>query len=71
METQATIGGERVPARELLRQALAATKRPVQYDLFFNPDVPVYILNLSPAMREEDDGCGGRRLAPVDRSPEP
>jgi hypothetical protein len=43
--TQATIGGEGVPARELLRQALASTKRPIQYDLGFNPDVPVYILS--------------------------
>lgn len=69
--TQATIGGERVPARELLKRALASTNRPIQYDLSFNPDVPVYILNLSPAMRQEDDGLGGRRLAPVDQLAKP
>lgn len=65
MTTQAAMGGERVPARELLQQALASTKRPIQYDLFFNPDVPVYILNVSSAMREEDDGLGGRNLVPA------
>jgi hypothetical protein len=68
MTTQATIGGERVPARELLKQALASTKRPIQYDLGFNPDVPVYMLSPSPAMREEDDGLGGRRLVPAGSS---
>jgi hypothetical protein len=63
--TQAAVGGDTASARELLRQALAATKRPLQYDLFFNPDVPIYILNVSPATREEDDGSGGRKLVPA------
>ncbi|HEY6770658.1 MAG TPA: hypothetical protein VI386_38430 [Candidatus Sulfotelmatobacter sp.] len=61
--TQAMIGGERVPARELLKQAFAVTNRPIQYDLGFNPDVPVYILSPSPATKEEDDGSG-RQIAP-------
>ncbi|HUC29959.1 MAG TPA: hypothetical protein VMR80_10260 [Candidatus Acidoferrum sp.] len=64
--TETTTGGEKVAARELLTQALASTKQPIQYDLFFNPDVPVYILNVSPAMREEDDGKDGRKLIPTD-----
>jgi len=65
--TRAEIGGERVPARDLLKRALASTGQPIQYDLFFNPDVPVYILSLSPAMKEESDGLGGRRLTPAGR----
>jgi hypothetical protein len=65
MTTQATVGGQEISARELLRQALASTKRPIQYDLFINPDVPIYILNVSPAMMEEDDGLAGRKLAPA------
>jgi hypothetical protein len=69
--THVTMGGESLPARELLKQALASTKQPIQYDLFFNSDVPVYILNVSSAMREEDDGLGGRKLVPVDRSAKP
>lgn len=63
--TQSTVGGEGVPARQLLKQALSSTKLPIQYDLGFNPDVPVYILNVSSATREEDDGFGGRRLVPL------
>jgi hypothetical protein len=63
--TQVTAGGEKVPAREVLRQALASTKRPIQYDLSFDPDVPVYVLNVSPAMTEGDDGLGGRKLVPI------
>jgi len=66
--TQTTTGGERVPARELLKQALANTNRTIQYDLSFDPDVPVYVLSLSPAMREENDGTGGRRLVPANAS---
>jgi hypothetical protein len=69
--TQVTLGGEGIPARELLRKALAGTKRPLQYDLSFNPDVPIYILGVSPAMREEDDGLGGRKLVPPDRLVKP
>jgi hypothetical protein len=65
INTLETLGGERIPARELLRQALASTQRSLQYDLGFNPDVPVYILSVSPAMKEESDGLGGRKLVPV------
>lgn len=68
--THVTVGGDGVPARELLQQALLGTKQAIQYDLFFNADVPLYILNVSPQLREEGDGIGGRKLVPADRSPE-
>jgi hypothetical protein len=68
MTTQVTMGGDRIAARELLKQAFASTRRTLQYDLCFNPDVPVYVLSPSLAMRIEDDGRGGRELVPVDRS---
>jgi hypothetical protein len=71
MTTQATVGGTSIPARELLKQALASTGRQIQYDLLFNADAPAYILSVSPAMREEDDGMGGRRLAPASPSTKP
>lgn len=71
MNTQATIGGEKSAARQLLKQALAGTKRDMQYDLFFNPDVPVYILNVSPVMRQESDGQSGERIVPTGPSPKP
>jgi hypothetical protein len=66
INTQVTMGGEsRRPARELLKQALAATQQPLQYDLGLNPDVPVYILSVSPVLKEEDDRLGGRTLVPA------
>lgn len=69
--TQVTIGGQEAPARELLQEALAGTKQAVEYDLLFNADAPVYILNVSPQLREEGDGLGGRELVPMNRFPSP
>jgi hypothetical protein len=66
--TQLTLGGHDVPARQLLNQALASTRRPLQYDLGFDPDnSPTYVLNVSVAARAEGDEAGGRRLVPIDR----
>lgn len=67
INTQVTMGGDRIPARELLKKALASTKRPLQYDLGFDPDVPVYLLSVSLTMKAEENGLGGRKLVPVDR----
>ena len=71
INTQVTMGGNRVPARDLLKQAFASTKRPLQYDLGFDPDVPIYLLGVSLTMREETNGFGGRKLVPVDRAAKP
>ena len=71
INTQVTMGGERAPARDLLKQAFASTKRPLQYDLCLNSDVPVYLLSVSLTMRAEADGVGGRKLVPVDRPSRP
>jgi hypothetical protein len=68
INTQANMGGQRILARDLLKQAFASTKRPLQYDLCLNSDAPVYLLNVSLTMKAEEDGLGGRRLIPVDRS---
>lgn len=67
-DNQAAIGGENVPARQLLQQALASTRRPLQYDLGYDPDVPVYVLNVSVAARAADDGFGGKKRIPIDRT---
>lgn len=68
INTQVTMGGDNVPARQLLLQALASTRRPLQYDLGYDPDVSVYILNVSVTARAVDDGFGGRKLIPIDRT---
>ncbi len=71
INTQVAMGGETHPARDLLKQALASTKRELQYDLSFNPDVPVFILALSPVLRESDDGAGGKRVLQANRPAKP
>jgi hypothetical protein len=71
INTQVTMGGEKIPARELLKQALGSTKRPLQYDLCLNSDMPVYLLNVSLTMRAEPNGLGGQKLLPVDRMARP
>ena len=71
INTQVNMGGEKVPARDLLQQAFASTNRPLQYDLCLNSDVPVYLLNVSLTMIAEADGLGGRKLVPVDRRARP
>ena len=65
--TRVTVGGERVPARELLEQALGGTNRPLQYDLLYDADIPAYGLNLSVASRAGTGPRGQRRLVPIDR----
>jgi hypothetical protein len=66
--TEATIGGGDLTARQLLQQALDSTRRPLQYDFGYDPDVPVYILNVSLAAKAEDDVVGGRTHVPIDRT---
>jgi hypothetical protein len=67
-DAQVAVGGHNVEARQLLRQALEGTHRPLQYDLGFDPDKSgVYILNVSVATKAEGDEAGRRRLVPIDR----
>jgi|HubBroStandDraft_4_1064222.scaffolds.fasta_scaffold131677_2 hypothetical protein len=67
-DAQVTVGGPNVTARDLLQQAFAGARRPLEYDLGFDPDFsPVYVLNVSIATRTEVDSTGKRRLVPIDR----
>lgn len=63
------VGGKPLSARELLQEALIKSRRPFQYELSFDPDVPAYILNVSVARKVIDDGAGGHVPVPVDRLP--
>lgn len=44
---QLAVGGHNIPARKLLQQVLDDTHRPLYYDFGYDPDVPVYVLNVS------------------------
>jgi hypothetical protein len=67
--TQVIMGGSNIEARQLLREALDSTRRPLLYTLGFDPDYKsgTYILNVVVAEKAEGDGVGGRRLIPIDR----
>jgi len=67
VNSHVVVGGEGVPARELLEQALAGTNRPLQYDLLYDADTPAYGLNVSVASRAGIGPQGQRRLVPIDR----
>ncbi len=61
--TEVTMGSDdAAPARQLLQQALDSTRRLIEYDLGYDPDGPVYILNVYLAGRAEDDGHGGTKI---------
>ena len=66
-DLQVIVGGDNIPARQLLREAFDGTHRPLQYDLGFDPDnSPTYILNVSVAVKAEGED-GRRRIVPIDR----
>lgn len=67
--TQVTMGGRDVEARQLLREALDRTGRPLLYTLGFDPDYKsgTYILNVLVATKVENDKVRGRMPIPIDR----
>lgn len=66
-DTQMMLSGEKVPARELLNQAFASIHHPLQYALSYDPNVPVYFLSVSVAVKTTDNGHGDINLVPLDR----
>jgi len=66
-DKEVTLGGDEIPARDLLQQALAATGRPTLYDLGYDPNEPVYILNVYVAMKAQNDSAGHRKPVAIDR----
>ncbi len=44
--TNAKIGGDKVPARQILAQALAASNHPLYWQLLFDPNSKGYLLNI-------------------------
>jgi hypothetical protein len=68
-DTQVTLGGHNVEARQLLRQALDSAHRPLLYSLGFDPDYNsgTYLLNVLVAAKAESDELGRRKLVPTDQ----
>jgi hypothetical protein len=65
--TQVSLQAHAVPARQALQQLFHEIRRPLEYDLGFDPDhSSVYILNLSVATRVQPDDSGTRLPVPID-----
>jgi len=57
---QVTVGGQNVPARVLLSQALSAAKVKVYWHLYYDSDGKTYFFNVLPLMKAQYDAAGNR-----------
>jgi hypothetical protein len=67
-QSQVTLGGENVPARTLLLQAFAATKRELVWVLYYDANQPSYGLSAWIAQLAQYDSSGKRTTIPVDQA---
>jgi hypothetical protein len=61
-----TIGGENVPARDLLIEALRATGRPLIWELGYDPDPQIYLMRIEVAMQSTSDVPGKQSVKAID-----
>lgn len=59
-QSQVTVGGQNVPARVLLLQALAAASVKLYWHLYYDDDDKSYFLNVVPLRKAEYDASGNR-----------
>lgn len=59
-QSQVNVGGENIPARILLLQALSAAKIKLYWHLYYDHDVNQYALNVLPLMKANYDASGNR-----------
>lgn len=64
-----TVGGDEVPARNLLLKIFEGTGRPVVHSLLYFENTNTYFLNVSVAARVMRDNFGKRTLIPLDSAP--
>lgn len=70
-QSQVSIGGSDVPARNLLMELFEAMQVKMSWDLWWEPNMQTFLLRLRPAVREVPDMFGGGRLIPVSPNPPP
>lgn len=66
-QTTVTVGGDNIPARTLLLQTLAPTKRRLVWQLLYDADPRMYALNLLSPQRIQFDTFGNTIRVPIDR----
>lgn len=69
IQSQVTIGGESLPARDLLLQTLNATQRPQIWRFLCDPGANMCVINIQTAARVERDADGKKRLIWIDFPP--
>lgn len=69
IRSQVTVGGENVPARNLLIQTLNATQRPQIWRFLCDPGANICVVNIHTAVRVERDADGAKRLIWIDFPP--
>jgi len=65
LQTKTKIGGENLPARQLLAQAASATRFPLVWALLYDADTHCYFMNFDVAMEATGDGSGTPHLKPI------
>jgi hypothetical protein len=63
--TEVEVGGDDIPARDLLIQVLAASKRPLIWRMFYDADMRIYFVNIEFASQIEEDSAGRSILKPI------
>jgi hypothetical protein len=63
---QVTVGGEQVPARDLLRNALNQSGVTLHWTMLFEPTFAQYHFNIERSVLAYQDAEGNRRLTPLD-----
>ncbi len=69
IQSQVTIGGENISARNLLLQTLTGTKRTTVWQLLYDADSQTYYLSVLFAQIAQYDNSGKRTTVPIDRLP--
>jgi hypothetical protein len=68
LRDRASIGGKNVSARSVLRRALAATNRPLLWDLGYDVNLRMYLFSPSVTMKAEKTDLGETMGVPIDRN---
>jgi hypothetical protein len=65
LQTRTKVGGDNVPARQLLIQAASATRFPLVWAVLFDADMHCYFINFEVAMRATGHAEGTPQLKPI------
>ncbi len=65
LQARSKIGGENLPARQLLAQAASASRFPLVWALLYDANTHCYFMNFNVALEATGDGSGTPHLKPI------